>query len=47
MAIIFSDNFDGETDGDSPPTNWVNESLTTCEVDDVRSVSGANSMWLA
>jgi hypothetical protein len=46
MTIIFSDNFDGEVEGTSPPVNWTNQTFETCEVDDVHSRSSPHSMYL-
>lgn len=33
-AVVYEDDFDGESDGDSPPINWVNQNLDVLEVDD-------------
>ncbi len=49
--IFFSDNFDSEVEGTSPPINWVPDTQSNyiplaCEVDDQRSKSGPHSMYL-
>ena len=49
MALIFSDNFDSESDGDSPPVNWDNDTsfpLTSLEVDNAQYVSSPNSVYI-
>lgn len=46
MSVLFTDNFDGEGEGTSPPTNWINDDLNNCEIDDVRAHSAPHSMWL-
>lgn len=49
MAIVFSDNFDGESEGTSPPANWTESPTKTplnCEVDDVQAHSSPHSMWI-
>lgn len=49
MAIIFSDNFDGEVEGTSPPANWVKDGVsapTIFEVDDAQSHSPPHSAKL-
>ncbi len=49
MPILFSDNFDGEAEGTSPPANIVNDATypaNSCEVDDVQAHSSPHSMWV-
>lgn len=47
--VYFTDNFDSEAEGTSPPTNWVNSTnytLSKCEVDDAHANSAPHSMLL-
>jgi hypothetical protein len=49
MAILFQHNFDGESEGDSPPANITPDTIyppRECEVDDVQFNSTPHSMWL-
>lgn len=49
MAIIYSDNFDGESEGTSPPANWVDDGgfpANNFEVDDAQYYSSPHSAWL-
>lgn len=48
MAVLFSDNLDGEVEGTSPPANWVEDTVKTmgaCEVDDVHANSSPHSIY--
>lgn len=47
MAYIFTDNFDGEAEGTTPPTNWTPTVAGIAEVDDAQYVSSPHSMRLA
>lgn len=46
---MFSDNFDGEVEGTSPPANWPNDSAAPAynEVDDAYCVSSPHSNWIS
>lgn len=45
----YSNDFDGEVEGTSPPASFILDTekvIQACEVDNVRSHSGPNSLWL-
>ena len=49
LGTLSSDNFDGDSEGTSPPTGWVNYGglrLANNEVDDTQSSSSPHSQWL-
>jgi len=49
-ATVFWDDFDGESDGDSPPANWTKQTATDCnikEVDNANSFSPSNSFLMS
>ncbi|MFC1461657.1 hypothetical protein ACFLQR_03985 [Verrucomicrobiota bacterium] len=49
LGDVYSDNFDGESEGTSPPTNWVKDTATpppNLEIDDVHSHSSPHGMWM-
>lgn len=48
MAVLFSDNLDGESEGTSPPANWVEDTVKTLlnlEVDDAHANSLPHSIY--
>lgn len=44
LALPYDENFDGMAEGLSPPTAWINQSMTIMEVDDAQAHSSPHSM---